>query len=269
MPELPEVEVILQEISNNFLGETISHIIVRCPKLREPISEEIYKIKNQIILSIKRKGKYLIIKINNGYILIHFGMSGNFLIFSKKSFFPLKKHDHIDFIINNKILRYNDPRRFGLCLWTKNLNNKFLNNIGLDPFDKNFNGNYLFIKSRKIKKTIKTLIMQGRLVSGIGNIYANEALFASRILPNRKAMSLTKKESIALVFNIKNILLKAIKKGGTTIRDFHKTDGTQGGFNNELKIYNKFKKPCVNCGNIIQCIKQENRKTYLCIHCQK
>lgn len=271
MPELPEVEVILQELKLFLIGQKISYIEIRCTNLRWPISQEIYKLKNQLIINITRRSKYLVIKLfKNGYILIHLGMSGNFRFIEKKEILFFNKHDHIDFVFNNKILRYNDPRRFGFFLWFNSLkNNKFLNKLGPEPFSKAFNYQYLFKKSRFIKKSIKPWLMENKVIAGIGNIYANEILFESKIFPDRKVMSLTEQECLLLVYSIKKILLQAIKSGGTTIRNFIRTNGKIGFFNTKLKVYNKKGKQCSYCFSYIKTMKHNKRTTFFCSFCQK
>lgn len=272
MPELPEIEVVLKELQRHLIGKKILYVIVRCSKLRWPISKEIYELKNQIIIKVKRRAKYLIIKLlNNGYILIHLGMSGSLRFFKiTKSTLVFNKHDHIDLVFKNKLLRYHDPRKFGCWLWEPDLkNHKLLKKLGPEPFSKEFNYKYLFNKSRSIKKSIKPWIMESKIVSGIGNIYANEILFAAKIFPDRTAMSLTKEECLTLVKKVKIILLQAINQGGTTLRNFIKTDGSIGLFNKELQIYNKKGKKCLYCSLPIKTMIHSKRTTFFCTYCQK
>lgn len=268
MPELPEVEVILRGLKS-LIGDKILYSIIRCYNLRWPVSSEIYKLKNNFILNIKRRARYLIIKLEYGNILIHLGMSGSFYLFDKTEKVIIKKHDHIDLIFSNKILRYNDPRRFGFWLWTKNLeNNKFLQKLGPEPFSKKFNDNYLFQKSKFTRKNVKNWLMDNKLVVGIGNIYANEILFLSKIHPNRLTKSLNTQDCCNIVNNTKKILLESIKKGGTTIRNFSKINKKKGDFSKELKVYKRELEKCLFCHSYIKRILNNKRATFFCPKCQ-
>lgn len=268
MPELPEVEVCCRDISPFLVGNILSHTVIRNAKLRWPISKEIYNLNNQIILNVERRAKYLLIKLFSGWIIIHLGMSGRLNIIDNNTL--ITKHDHWDFVIKNgKILRYHDPRRFGVCLWCKDLNdNKLLSYKGLEPLNDDFNADYLYKKFYKNKTMIKSLIMNNQIVVGIGNIYANESLFKAGILPYKSAMNLNKKEIISLVQSIKFILLMSIDLGGTTIRDFLRVDNTIGNFLMKLQVYGRYNKPCFICQNLIKKHKYNSRSTYWCEFCQ-
>lgn len=269
MPELPEIEVILRNIKYSLIRKKILYTIVRCKKLRYPVSHKIYEIKNEKILNVKRRAKYLIFVFCSGYMLIHLGMSGSLHLIKINK--KIDKHDHIDFIINNnKVLRYRDPRRFGLCIWTKKLKNlNLLNNLGIEPLSSNLTQDFLFEKSRYKKTKIKNFLMDNKIITGIGNIYSNEILFDAKILPYRMTMSLTLLECKILTASITNILCESIKLGGTTIKDFVNIDNKKGNFYKKLKIYKKYGKECYICSNFIKKTFINNRSTYFCDFCQK
>ncbi|UDG80412.1 bifunctional DNA-formamidopyrimidine glycosylase/DNA-(apurinic or apyrimidinic site) lyase [Candidatus Annandia pinicola] len=269
MPELPEIETICKDIRKLLLNKIIIYSIVRCKKLRKKVSKEIINIKKNKIINIKRIAKYIIIKIELGYIIIHLGMSGSLFICSKNT--KINKHDHVDLIINNnKILRYNDPRRFGLYLWSNNLyNEKIFLNLGIEPLSKKFNLYYLFYYTRKKKIKIKDFIMDNKFVVGIGNIYANEVLFNACILPYRLSMNISLYECNKLINSIKYIIKKAIKYNGTTIKNFIRINKKKGNFKKFLKIYGKKKKKCKKCNFLIKKIIQRGRSTFFCNNCQK
>ncbi|QJC31426.1 bifunctional DNA-formamidopyrimidine glycosylase/DNA-(apurinic or apyrimidinic site) lyase [Enterobacteriaceae endosymbiont of Macroplea mutica] len=272
MPELPEVEVIKQLIKKELQNTIISFAIVRTNKLRYNIPDEISTINNQKIIDIKRKGRYIILILLYNTIIIHLGMTGNLIIFKTNLIAPTK-HDHIDLIINNNwILRYNDPRKFGFWLWETQyyIQNNFLQKLGIEPLHDKFNAFYLYQKTKYSKMPIKVLLMTNSIVTGIGNIYANEILFFSKILPFRKSNSLCYNEVKLVVIYTKKILMKSIKYGGTTISNYKQPNQNIGKFTQYLCIYNKAKQLCCKCQkNIIQKILQRNRSSFFCIYCQK
>ncbi|WWO95350.1 MAG: bifunctional DNA-formamidopyrimidine glycosylase/DNA-(apurinic or apyrimidinic site) lyase [Candidatus Dasytiphilus stammeri] len=265
MPELPEIEIICNEMKFHLLGKKIIHCIIYNRSLKLPISDEIYTLQNQDILSIQRRGRYIIIQLPLGYIIIHLGMSGSLRIF------PLNtiphKNDHIDLIINKRqILRYTDPRRFGMWLWSSNMHQ--LKNLGLEPLTDEFSGDYLFRESRNKRISVKSWLMDNKFVVGIGNIYSNESLFLAGILPMRMISSLTLLESQVLVKTIKQILIEAIMLGGTTLRDFCHLDGKSGQFIKKLNVYGRTNKPCKKCGTLIKSLRYRQRSTFFCCKCQ-
>ncbi|MXP51392.1 bifunctional DNA-formamidopyrimidine glycosylase/DNA-(apurinic or apyrimidinic site) lyase [Pantoea sp. SoEX] len=268
MPELPEVEACRINIKPYLINQVINYIIVRNINLRWPVSPEILQIKNQSILSIKRRAKYLLIQLKFGWIVMHFGMSGRLSLLSR--YIPPQKHDHIDIVMKNQnILRYTDQRRFGACLWISDLSkNVLFKNLGLEPLTDTFNNVYLSSKICLKKNTIKQSIMDNKIVVGVGNIYANESLFAAGIIPSRISMNLSNKEVKFLVCNIKSVLLKAIKHGGTTLSNFLQSNGEPGYFTQQLKVYGRANEPCLICGTkIIKC-KYASRSSYWCPECQ-
>ena len=287
MPELPEVEIVRQSLSKNIKAKKINKVLVRNRNLRfklKPYFEN--KLKNQFISNIQRFSKYIIIMFQNkSFCVIHLGMSGTIHIIKNKkknlltntSFYhsPIlpKKHNHIEFFFDDIKLIYNDPRRFGFFLFIKdkeNLKNLF-KNYGPEPFDKKFNLNYLTNFLKEKKKDIKGFLLDQKFVSGIGNIYACEILYSSKINPFTPAKDLHKSQLKKIIKNSKKILYRAIKEGGSTIRDFKNTTGDTGQFQKKFKVYGRDKKNCKrsNCLGTIDKIIQSNRSTFYCKICQK
>ena len=220
MPELPEVETSRRGIEPHLVGATILHAVVRNGRLRWPVSEEIYRLSDQPVLSVQRRAKYLLLELPEGWIIIHLGMSGSLRILPEE--LPPEKHDHVDLVMSNgKVLRYTDPRRFGAWLWTKELEgHNVLTHLGPEPLSDDFNGEYVHQKCAKKKTAIKPWLMDNKLVVGVGNIYASESLFAAGIHPDRLASSLSLAECELLARVIKAVLLRSIEQGGTTLKDF-------------------------------------------------
>ncbi|HGN1021923.1 MULTISPECIES: bifunctional DNA-formamidopyrimidine glycosylase/DNA-(apurinic or apyrimidinic site) lyase [Proteus] len=268
MPELPEVETSRRGIEPHLVGNILHYAIVRNSKLRWPVSEKIKTLLDEPILSVKRRAKYLLIELNQGWIIVHLGMSGSVRILPEEQ--PEEKHDHIDLVFRDgKVLRYTDPRRFGAWLWCEDLaTSSVLAHLGPEPLSAQFNAQYLYQQSKNKKIAIKPWLMDNKLVVGVGNIYANEALFSSGIMPDRKASSLTEQECDALVNAIKTVLTRSIEQGGTTLKDFLQSDGKPGYFAQELFVYGRKDKACLICGHIIESIKQGQRSTFFCRHCQ-
>ena len=287
MPELPEVEIVRQSLDKKIKQKKVKKVIVRNRNLRFklPYDFSLY-LQNKKIIKVGRFSKYLIIFISDGsYCLIHLGMSGTIHIVSKKkinkftntSFYNSpylpKKHNHIEIIFDDFKVVYNDPRRFGFFQIIKNnfeLNKRF-NHLGPEPFSKTFNLTYVlnFFKGRN--KDIKSFLLDQKFISGIGNIYASEILFFSKINPFKKASLLNKKECKNIISNSKKILLKAISKGGSSIRNFQDISGSKGAFQNEFKVYQQEGKRCKNlgCSDLIKKKITSNRSTFFCDSCQK
>ncbi len=271
MPELPEVETTRLGISPHISGKRVKHVIIRQAKLRWPISPGLKKaLPGQKILSVTRRGKYLLLNATRGTVIIHLGMSGS-LKLAVSSEAP-KKHDHVDIIFNNNlILRLHDPRRFGAVLWTtkQSLKHPLLESLGPEPLDDEFNTDYLFQRSRKRKVAIKSFIMNSKIVVGVGNIYASEALFKSGIWPTKAAGEISKTRYQRLVNAIKEVLNAAIAEGGTTLRDFTNGEGKPGYFQQKLLVYGRAGEPCTVCNKIIKHSQQNQRATYFCSRCQQ
>ncbi|MFD0966773.1 bifunctional DNA-formamidopyrimidine glycosylase/DNA-(apurinic or apyrimidinic site) lyase [Seminibacterium arietis] len=269
MPELPEVETTLNGIRPHLQNAMIENVIVRNNKLRWDVSSELSMLKNCNILDLQRRAKYIIIKTEQGFIIGHLGMSGTLRVVPYNS--PIAKHDHIDIVLNNgKLLRYNDPRRFGAWLWTDNIKNFHLFlKLGIEPLSEQFNTDYLWKKSRKRLTAVKTFLMDNTIVVGVGNIYASETLFLSGIHPQKIAGTLSKKQCEILVQTIKQVLEKAIKQGGTTLKDFLQPDGRPGYFTQQLLVYGNKNQPCTKCGTKIESLIINQRNSFFCPKCQK
>lgn len=270
MPELPEVETTLRGLKPHLENAMIYDIIVRQYQLRWPIPSNIKsKIKQQYIRELSRRGKYLLLHLKMGTMLIHLGMSGSLRIVNDDV--PAQKHDHVDIILSNhKIMRYTDPRRFGALLLTTNDPRKhpLLQSLGVEPLDACFESHYLLKKIKNRCTPIKSFIMNNKIVVGVGNIYASEALFLAGIHPLTPAGNLNEKQCKRLVKSIQQILTAAIKRGGTTLKDFMNSDGKPGYFGQNLKVYGRRGLPCVKCHTILEFIKIGQRSTVLCCNCQ-
>ena len=269
MPELPEVETSVQAIQE-FANQSLESIEIYNPNLRWKVDTTAFKKLHGFKVSkIDRRAKYIILHIEQSQILIHLGMTGTLRIADKKSNF-YKKHDHIELIFQNGRLIFNDPRRFGSMHFVTEPSTHFLlENLGPEPFSKEFNGEYLFHKIKKSLSPVKNSIMKQQNVVGIGNIYANEILFDAKIRPTRKSKTLTKKECEEIAVSSKKILKHAIKAGGTTIQDFYKPDGNKGYFKIDLAVYDRANKKCKKCKKeSIKRIVQSQRATFYCRKCQ-
>ena len=268
MPELPEVETCRRGIEPWLTRNIILRVEVHNARLRWPVDKEIILINNQPVLSVQRRAKYLLLELNDGWIIIHLGMSGCLRVMLSPQL-P-KKHDHIDIILNNGfMIRYTDPRRFGYWLWSDNLQtNRLLVHIGPEPLSDHFNNHWLYEKSRNKRIPIKPWLTDNKIVAGIGNIYASESLFLAGILPGRAASSLSEKDAETLVQSIKKLLLHSINNGGTTLKNFLQSNGNPGNFIHELQVYGRNNKPCKVCGTLIQTIKHKQRSTFFCPKCQ-
>lgn len=271
MPELPEVETVRRGIEPAIKGKTISDVIIRERQLRWLIPKNFEKkIAGSKIKTIERRGKYLLLNSSHGSLLIHLGMSGKLHLLDPTT--NPKKHDHADFIFSKKLcLRFNDPRRFGALIWTdKNPHeHKLLKDLGIEPFDLNFNAVYLFERARKKSTSAKQFLMDGKIVVGVGNIYANEVLFLANIHPLRVASTLSLQDCEKLVSAIRQVLADAIAVGGTTLKDFQSADGNPGYFQQDLKVYGRENKNCFVCKQPLEAIRINNRSTVFCRYCQQ
>ena len=270
MPELPEVETTRAGISPHILGKTISQVVIRQPSLRWPIPKTIQKsLKNQTITSLERRAKYLLMGTPKGTAIMHLGMSGSFRIVAASS--TPAKHDHYDFVFGKKALRFNDPRRFGALLWTTRpaLDHPLIAPLGPEPLGPDFDANYLYAQAKGRKTTIKQFIMDGRVVVGVGNIYASEALFRAGVHPRRPARRVSLARMEGLVASIREVLQQAVAAGGTTLRDFSASDGSPGYFKQALNVYDRAGEPCNTCGKAIRQEVMGQRSTYYCVSCQR
>jgi len=287
MPELPEVEIVRQSLHKRIREKKVRKVIVRNRNLRFKIPLNFSKyLKNKKIIKVKRFSKYLIICFSNKtFCLMHLGMSGTVHIVDKKikksitnlSFYNSpnlpKYHNHVEIIFENFKIVYNDPRRFGFFELIKNrdLLRKRFNHLGPEPFDKKFNKNYVSNFFKKKEKSIKSFLIDQNFVSGIGNIYASEILFLSKINPEKKVSILKKKDCIKIIKNSKKVLIEAINKGGSSIRNFKNISGNQGKFQKYFSVYQRKGLRCKRsrCKGIIQKKIISNRSTFFCNTCQK
>jgi formamidopyrimidine-DNA glycosylase len=270
MPELPEVEITRRGIEPHLLNETVVRVIVRNKKLRWPVPTYLNKkLQGEQILQVDRRGKYILLQVEQGTTLIHLGMSGSLRVVSTDT--PAEKHDHFDLVLDSgKSLRLRDPRRFGSVLWAGKapLQHKLLKGLGPEPLSEEFNGDYLFTRSRQRSQAIKTFIMDSHLVVGVGNIYASESLFRCGINPKRAAGKIAIRRYDLLVASIKQVLSEAINSGGTTLRDFVSSEGTPGYFAQELNVYGRKNEACYTCNKPIRQITLGQRSTFYCPECQ-
>ena len=287
MPELPEVEIVKQSLSKKIEQKRIKKVIIKNRNLRFKIPLKFEKLLEQKkIKKVTRFSKYLILNFNdNSFCLIHLGMSGTIHLinkhiinkFTNTSFYNSpelpKKHNHVEIHFNDMSVIYNDPRRFGFFRFIDNpkeLKKRF-NHLGPEPFFLSFNLKYLLNFFINKKKDIKSFLLDQKFVSGIGNIYASEILFLCKINPNTYAMKLSKSDCKKIIYYSKSVLKKAIEKGGSSIRDFKNTEGKNGSFQKEFKVYQRENQGCSrkNCHGKIKKIFISNRSTFFCNICQK
>lgn len=271
MPELPEVETTRLGIKEHIVEHTIKSVTVRNFQLRWPIPQSLVEeLPHRRFTHIERRGKYLLAYAGDGCLLIHLGMSGSLRITNTSE--PALKHDHVDITLNNgTILRYCDPRRFGCMLWFKEppAQHPLLKHLGPEPLTDEFSAAALYTRSRGRRTPIKTFIMDSHIVVGVGNIYANEALFVAGIKPNRSAGKVSQQRYERLVVAIKEILQRAITQGGTTLRDFVGGDGKPGYFKQSLLVYGRAGQQCNKCDSILKEIRISARSSVYCPQCQK
>ena len=269
MRELPEVEVSRLGITPWLEGVVVERVIIRHPQLRWPIPAEVHLLEGQPLQRIERRAKYLLLYSTLGTAILHLGMSGRLRILPAGT--PAEKHDHVDLeLANGKLLRFHDPRRFGALLWTTNDPNQhpLLKALGPEPLTDAFTANYLWQRGRKIRSAVKPWLMNNQVVVGVGNIYANEALFMAHIHPKRAVNSLSQEECLALVDAVKTVLARAIAQGGTTLRDFMRTDGKPGYFVQELLVYGRTGQPCTACSHPLEELRLGQRSSVYCPICQ-
>jgi formamidopyrimidine-DNA glycosylase len=271
MPELPEVETTRRGIAPHMEGKRVRRVVVRSGKLRRPVSPELpEKLAGRTILLVERRGKYLLLRTDRGSVILHLGMSGHLRIVPPLT--SAEKHDHLDIVLENgAALRLTDPRRFGLALWTGSdpLTHPLLAGLGPEPLEEGFDGEYLFQASRGRTLAVKQFIMDGRTVAGVGNIYANEALFRAGVHPARPAGELTRPRCTRLAAAVKEVLHEAIALGGSTLGDFLNGAGKPGYFRLQLNVYGRADEPCPRCAAAIQQSRQGGRSTFFCRKCQR
>lgn len=271
MPELPEVETTKRGIAPHIVGKTVENVLIRQRQLRWLIPSDFEQnLCLQTIQNVERRAKYLLIHTQDGALIVHLGMSGNLRIVSAG--ISANLHDHVDIIFDsNTVLRFNDQRRFGALVWATGdiLKHPLLRELGVEPLTDDFTPALLFQLSRRKRVPIKTFLMNGKVVVGVGNIYANESLFLSGIAPTRHAGDLSMQDCENLVLQIKMVLARAVEQGGTTLRDFVNAEGKAGYFQQQLHVYGRANQPCSKCLQPLIEIRLANRTTVFCSNCQR
>ncbi len=270
MPELPEVETTRQGIAPHVRGRCVEAVHVYESRLRRRVPAVLRReLPGQRIEAVCRRGKYLLLVTRAGTVLIHLGMSGSLRLVPRGS--PRERHEHVEIcLVEGRCLRFRDPRRFGLVLWVHGdpLDHPLLRDLGPEPLCSAFDGTTLYERARGRRQAVKTLLMDGRVVAGIGNIYANEALFRAGIYPARPAGRISWKRYRLLTEQIRQVLREAMTAGGCTLRDFTDGKGRPGYFARHLLVYGRAGAPCMRCGAPIRRLCLGQRATYYCPHCQ-
>lgn len=271
MPELPEVETTRRGILSALRGRRISEFVLRNHKLRWPVDRALAHIlPGQHVRDVRRRAKYLLIDLDGGTLIAHLGMSGSLRVLPCET--PWLKHDHYEICLDKgRCLRFNDPRRFGSLHWVTGdpLEHPLLFGLGPEPLGEEFDGAYLTGRAKGRKVAVKQFLMDQRIVVGVGNIYASEALFRAGIHPRRAAGKVSPERYARLVAAVQAVLGEAIKQGGTTLRDYVNADGTPGYFRQKLYVYERDGQPCRKCHTPIRKLAQGQRSTYFCPSCQK
>ncbi len=270
MPELPEVETTRKGIEPHLQGQRVERVIVRHHGLRWPVPDDLdVRLAGQRILRVERRAKYLLIRAESGTLLCHLGMSGSLRLVDAGLEPAL--HEHVDVVLESgQALRYTDPRRFGCMLWVAGgEQHPLLARLGPEPLSDDFNAAGLQARAKGRQVAIKTFIMDNAVVVGVGNIYANEALFAAGIDPRKAAGKVSKAKLALLVDEIKTVLARAIEQGGTTLKDFVGGDGKPGYFQQELQVYGRAGQPCRTCGTDLCEVRLGQRSTVFCNICQR
>lgn len=289
MPELPEVETTRRGLAPHLEGRRIAAVTLRRPDLRWPIPREISdQLPGSTIRAVRRRAKYLLMDTELGTAVWHLGMSGSMRVLPADT--PVRAHDHVDLLLEAppaagarrgaaaktaagaaaQVLRFNDPRRFGSLLWQPpGTTHAVLRGLGPEPLEAMFTGDYLFERSRGRSVAVKAFLMDQKVVVGVGNIYAAEALFAAGVSPLREAGQVSRERYARIAAEIRRILAYAIERGGTTLRDFLSPDGAPGYFEQELSAYGRGGEPCPTCGRPLKQAMLAQRATVWCGHCQR
>jgi len=273
MPELPEVETIRRGLERVLIGKTVRQIKIHETRFRQPLDARKVKklLTGQTVAALHRRAKYVLCEMRNGaHLILHLGMSGR-VLYCKKTW-PLEKHDHVQFCFHNgHELRFCDPRRFGMIDAVKREELQdyiHFQNLGPEPLSPTFTAKYLFVCARGLSRPIKNFLMDGAIVVGVGNIYASESLFRAGINPQRACGKLRLEQWKKLADAIRTTLKLALATGGTTLNDFHNSDGEMGYFQQQLMVYGRDGEPCQTCGKKIQRLVQAGRSSYFCPRCQ-
>lgn len=268
MPELPEVETSRRGIAPSVVGHVIKQVIVRQPKLRWPVAPEVIALREMQVQGLTRRGKYLLFDFTTGQMLVHLGMSGSLRVVPTTT--PPGKHDHVDWLLDSGCsLRLTDPRRFGAVLWnTQGAAHPLLAHLGVEPLGDAFDGAHLQRQAQGRQQAVKPFLMDANRVVGVGNIYAQESLFMAGVHPARQVNRISAVRWQAIATAVRTVLEKSIAVGGTSLRDFLHADGKPGYFRQELQVYGRAGEPCYRCGALIRQIRQGQRSTCYCPHCQ-
>lgn len=276
MPELPEVEITRRGIAPHLRGQTVTGVVVRDRRMRWPVPRGLERaLTGSTVRGISRRGKYLLLDCtrgtpeNTGWLILHLGMSGSLRILPRGT--PPKKHDHFDLEFGEKLLRLHDPRRFGAVLWeTGDVNaHPLIAGLGVEPLEPQFTAKFLHDAMRGRAAAIKLALMDHKMVVGVGNIYANESLFHARINPATRASRVSLARCERLVGTVRETLEKALKAGGSSLRDFVHSDGSSGYFQQDYFVYGRDGEPCRVCGTGIRIKRMGQRSTFYCPSCQK
>ena len=271
MPELPEVETTRRGLEPLLVGQRIRTAVIRNRALRQPVPRQLARhLAGATIRALTRRGKYLLVDCGTGTLILHLGMSGRLWVADGST--PVTAHDHFDLVLENgTAVRLRDPRRFGLVLWQAGdpLAHALLSRIGPEPLSPDFDGTALYAATRHRSAAIKQVLMDSHVVAGLGNIYANEALFRAVIHPRTAGRRLSRERCALLAQKIQETLELALVAGGSTLRDYVRSDGRAGNFQNEFMVYDRAGKPCYRCGTAIRGMRQGQRSTFYCPGCQR
>ncbi len=271
MPELPEVETTRRGVGPLLEGRRVSAVNVRNPNLRQPVLASLpQRLTGLTLRAVERRAKYLLFRFDNGFLIVHLGMSGSLRIVEPRTAF--RKHDHVEITFDaTHCLRLHDPRRFGLMVWTEEppKDHALLRHLGPEPWDEQFSGAYLHAGARRRQAAVKNYIMDSRIVVGVGNIYASESLYRAGVHPNRAAGRISRTRYDAIVVAVREVLEEALELGGTTLRDFVHSDGEPGYFRVRLRVYGRAGEPCECQGGLIRQIVIGQRSSFYCPRCQR
>jgi formamidopyrimidine-DNA glycosylase len=270
VPELPEVETTCRGVRGSLVGRTIRAFDLREPRLRWPVDPSLARrLAGRQVLDVRRRAKYLLVDVEGGTLIAHLGMSGSLRVMPRDA--PRLLHDHYDLVLDSgQCLRFNDPRRFGCLLWCEGdpAQHALLKSLGPEPLGPDFDAAAIAGRARGRKVAVKLFLMDQRIVVGVGNIYASEALFRAGVRPRRAAGRVKPAEWQRIVAAVREVLGAAIRQGGTTLRDYVNADGTPGYFRQKLFVYERAGEPCRRCGTPIRHLVQGQRSTYFCPRCQ-
>jgi formamidopyrimidine-DNA glycosylase len=270
MPELPEVETTRRGVAPHVAGRRIARLVVYDSRLRWPVPASLArKIKGRTIDRVDRRSKYLLFRIGADTLIVHLGMTGSLRVHATQAP-PRRAHDHVDLVLEDgTTLRYHDPRRFGAMLWAVNSKHALLADIGPEPLTPEFDADYLFRVTRGRKAAIKLVLMDNHVVAGVGNIYANEALFRAGVRPSMAAGRLSRSQATKLVSTVRDVLNEAIAKGGSTLRDYRGSGGEPGSFQVQHYVYDREGLPCRVCRTPIRAKRLGARSSFYCPACQR